>query len=323
MGRTVRGVSAGLLALLAIAGLCQPSLAYPDRPVKLIVVFPPGGSSDAMARIVQPVVEKQLGQPLVIENRPGAGGIVGVDAVVRSDPDGYTIAMGGAGALVTNVDAKQTPYDPRKDITPITGIGSSPFILVASKSFEGSTLKDVMAIGKKGDNAPSLAHGGNGTLMHLTAEMLNLQAGTKFILIAYRGMAPVLNDLIGGHVPLGILDPPSAKAAIEGGNIKAIAISSKTRFSILPNIPTMAEAGLPGFESTGWFGIVAPHGVPPEMIAKLNAAFVAALKDPATAERIRSLGSEPMPMTPAEFRAFIDAEIEKWAAVNKAAASVK
>ncbi len=320
MRRIAYAASATLLAALTLVGVPPTALAYPDRPIRLIVVFPPGGSSDSMARIVQSFVEKQLGQPLVIENRPGAGGAIGLEALKKTEPDGYTIAMAGAGALVTDVDSRQATYDPRKDFTPVTGIGSSPFLLAAANSFGDKSLKEVIDLGKK-RGAAIIAHGGNGTLMHLTAEMFNQQAGTQFDLLPSRGMAPVLNDLMGGHVPLGILDPPSAKGAIDGKQIKVVAITSKERFSILPNIPTMAEAGLPGFEATGWFGIVAPRGLPESIASKLNAAFVAALKDPTIADKIRSLGSEPMPMTSAEFRTYIEREIDKWAAVSKAASS--
>lgn len=323
MRRVSLAATALLLAVLASVATVRPSLAaYPDRPIKLLVVFPPGGSSDSMARIVQNFVEAQLGQTIIIENRAGAGGVVGLEVLKKSAPDGYTIAMAGAGALVTDIDARQASYDPRRDFTPITGIASSPFLLTAAKSLDGKTLKDVIAIGKK-RGASLIAHGGNGTLMQLTAEMFNQKAGTYFDLVSYRGMAPVLTDVMGGHVPLGILDPPSAKAAIEAGQINALAITSKARFSILPNVPTMTEAGLPGFEATGWFGILAPRGLPPDIADKLNAAFVAALKDPAIADKIRALGSEPMPMTTAEFRSYIDSEIEKWSAVSKAATPPK
>lgn len=318
MRRIAYAASAALLAVFSLTGVSRPAIAYPDRPIRLMVVFPAGGSSDSMARIVQRFVENRLGQSIVIENRPGAGGATGLEVLKKAEPDGYTIAMAGAGALVTDVESRQASYDPRKDFTPITGIGSSPFLLAASKSFGAKPLKEVIEIGKK-RGASLIAHGGNGTLMHLTAEMFNQRAGTYFDLVPSRGMAPVLNDLVGGHVPLGILDPPTAKGAIDGGQINVIAITSKERFSILPNIPTMAEAGLPQFEATGWFGIVAPRGLPDDVASKLNAAFIAALKDPTIAEKIRSLGSEPMPMTSAQFRSYIDAEIEKWAAVSKAA----
>jgi tripartite-type tricarboxylate transporter receptor subunit TctC len=315
MRHLVKTVSAALVAatgILAATGAAWS--AFPERAVRLVVSFPPGGSSDAMARIVQPFVEKQLGQTLVVENRPGAGGMIAIEYVSKSPPDGYTLGLGGAGALGTNLGLQTMPYDPKKDVIGITGLASSPFILAASNKFKGSTLKDVIAAAKSSQGT-SIGHGGNGTLMHLTAEMLLQDTNTKAPLVAYRGIGPVVNDLMGGHIEFGIVDPPSAKAALDGNKIKAIAVTSKARFPLFPDVPTMAESGLPGFESTGWFGIIAPHGTPPDVIAKLNAAFVAALKDPETVKRIRALGSDPMPMTPKEFAAFIDSEITKWGKV--------
>jgi tripartite-type tricarboxylate transporter receptor subunit TctC len=310
-----------LAALFAIGFGCLTALAaYPERPVRLILSFPPGGSSDAIARIVQPGVERELGQPVVIENRPGAGGMIAIGAIANAPPDGYAIGLGGAGALVTNVGLPTTPYDPRKDLAPVTNLAASPFILAASNSFTGKSLRDVIAMSKQPGQTMSIAHGGNGTLMHMTAEMLNRMAGTSIGLVPYRGMAPVLNDLLGNHIALGILDPPSAMAAIEANKIATIAISSAARFAQLPDIPTFAESGLPGFESIGWFGIVAPGGTPPDVIAKLNAAFVKVLTDPAVIKQIRALGSEPMPTTPAEFSAFINTEIDRWAPIVKAVA---
>jgi tripartite-type tricarboxylate transporter receptor subunit TctC len=186
-----------------------------------------------------------------------------------------------------------------------------PFILAASNSLGKRSLRDIIAMAKE-PNKLAIGHGGNGTLMHLTAEMFNQMADTRIELIPYRGMAPVVTDLIGGHMPLGIMDPPSALTAIEGGLITPIAVTSAHRFRSLRDTPTFAEQGLAGFEATGWFGIVAPAGTPPDVIAKINAAFVTALKDPATAEQIRALGSDPMPMTPDEFSRFIESEAKKW-----------
>lgn len=311
----MKAVAAALFASAGMIALATPAwCAYPDRPIRLIVSFPPGGSSDAMARIVQPFVEKKLGQTVTVENRPGAGGMIAIEYVAKQSPDGYVIGLGGAGALGTNLGLQQMPYDPKKDIVAITGLASSPFILAASKEFKGNTLQDVIAAAKAGQNL-AIGHGGNGTLMHLTAEMLLQDAHIKAALVSYRGIAPVVNDLMGGHIQLGVVDPPSAKAAFDGGKIKAIAVTSKARFPWTPNLPTFAESGLPGFESTGWFGIVAARGTPPDVVAKLNAAFVAALNDPPTVKRIRALGSEPMPMSPAEFTDFIDKEIAKWGKV--------
>jgi tripartite-type tricarboxylate transporter receptor subunit TctC len=309
---TVRVLAAAIAACLCV-GIGSGRAAYPDRPIRLLVGFPPGGSTDAMARIVQPVVERLLGQSLVIENRAGAGAMIAIDAVAKAMPDGYTLGLGGGGALGINFELQEKmPYDPQKDIAPVTGLAASPLIFAASPSLPGRTLQEVIALAKGQGDKLAIGHGGNGTLMHLMAEMFNQKAGTKVALVPYRGMAPVVTDLIGSHVPLGVIDPPSGISAIEAGKIKAVAISSAMRFARLPDIPTFAEAGLPGFEATGWFGIVAPTGTPSDVIATLNAAFVKALTDPPTVERIRVLGAEPIPMTPAEFAAFIKAEIEKW-----------
>lgn len=318
-------VSRAMIAIVlacqwAAAGSGTAAGAYPERAIRLVVGFPAGGSSDAIARIVQPTVEKQLGQSLVIENRPGAGGAIAIGMVAKAPPDGYLIGLGGAAGLGVSLGVQDnTGYDPRKDLAPVTGLASVPFILAASNSLRGKTLRDIVAMAKQ-PNQLAIGHGGNGTLMHLTTEMFNQMADIRLELVPYRGMAPVVTDLIGGHMPLGVIDPPSAMTAIEGGLITPIAVSSASRYQRLPDIPTFAEQGVPGFEATGWFGIVAPAGTPDDAIAKLNAAFVTALKDPAIVERIRALGSDPLPMTPDEFSRFIEREAKKWETVVAKAA---
>jgi tripartite-type tricarboxylate transporter receptor subunit TctC len=314
MGRVSKAAIAIVLAC-QWAGIQSAASAYPERAIRLVVGFPPGGSSDAIARIVQPVVEKQLGQTLVIENRPGAGGAIAIGTVAKAPPDGYLIGLGGAAGLGVSLGVQDAPtYDARKDLAAVTGLASVPFILAASNSLRGKTLRDIVALAKQ-PNKLAIGHGGNGTLMHLTTEMLNQMADISLELVPYRGMAPVVTDLIGGHMPLGVIDPPSAMAAIEGGLIAPIAVSSAQRYRRLPDIPTFAEQGLAGFEATGWFGIVAPAGTPQDVIVKINAAFVTALKDPAIAEQIRALGSDPMPMAPDEFARFIESEATKWETV--------
>jgi tripartite-type tricarboxylate transporter receptor subunit TctC len=308
----VRFAAAFVAAAVSVAGF-PAAAAYPEKPIRFIVGFPPGGSSDAMARTVQAGLEKQLGQPIVIENKPGAGAMIGIDAVAKAPPDGYTIGLGGSGAFGTNAAlGEKMPYDPQKDIVPITALAGSPFLLAAAPSLKGKSLRDIIAMAKADPSKLVIGHGGNGTGMHLTAEMLNQMAGTKMALVPYRGMAPVLNDLIGSHIALGISDPPSAMAAMEAGKIEVVGISSAKRFPRLPDIPTIAESGVPGFETNGSFGIVAPAGTPPEVIAKLNAAFVTVLNDPAVVERIHALGSVPMPMTPAEYGDYIARDLAKW-----------
>jgi tripartite-type tricarboxylate transporter receptor subunit TctC len=318
----VRTAVTALAISIAFAGAAAAQGTWPDRPIRLLISFPPGGSSDAVGRIVQPGLEKRLGQTIVVENRPGAGGMIAIDAISKAAPDGYTIGLGGAGALGGNVAlGEKMPYDPRKDLAPVTVLSGSPFILAAAPSLAATSLRDVIALAKREKLA--IGHGGNGTLMHLTAEMFNQMAGIKLAMVPYRGIAPVVSDLIGGHVALGIVDPPSAVAAIEGGKIKAVAISSTARFPRLKDVPTFAEQGLPGFESFGWFGIIAPAKTPPAVIAKLNAALVAELKEPSVVARIRKLGAEPMPQTPSEFSAFIVREIDKWTKVVAASGGVK
>jgi tripartite-type tricarboxylate transporter receptor subunit TctC len=310
------------VAALALVAAAAPAAAWPEKPIRFIVTFPPGGSTDFVARALQPQLEKSLGQPVIVENRAGAGGVIGVDAAAKAAPDGYTIVLGGAGAVAINVAlGEKMPYDPQRDLIPVTNVAKSPFILAAPAALPENTLRDVIARAKANPATLSIGHGGNGTGMHLTALLLVHMAGAKIALVPYRGMAPVTNDLAGGHIPLGITDMPSAISLIRDGKIKALAISTRQRFPVLPEVPTIDEAGLAGFESMGWFGIEVAAGTPPEIVAKLNAAFVTALNSPEVAERFRSVGVEPDPTTPEQFAAFIRAEIEKWgklmAAVDK------
>ena len=312
MPSIMRAVETLLVAFLCVGLAGETAHAYPDKPIRLLISFPPGGSTDAMARIVQQGVEKRLGQPLVLENRPGAGGLIAIDAVAKSAPDGYVIGLGGTAALGSNAAFQASAHDVRKDVAPITGLAGSPFILAAPSSFRGKSVRDVIALAKAQGDKLAIGHGGNGTLMHLTAEMFNQMAGTRLALVPYRGMAPVVTDLIGGHVAFGIIDPPSGMSAIEAGKIKPVAVTSTRRSTRLPGVPTVAESGVPDFESNGSFGIVAPAGTPADVIARLNAAFVQVLNDPDIVRRIRDLGAEPLPMTPAEFGVFIEAEARKW-----------
>jgi tripartite-type tricarboxylate transporter receptor subunit TctC len=289
---------------------------YPSRPIRLIVTFPPGGSADVMARAIQPHLERQLGQPIVIENRTGAGGVTGIEAVARSAPDGYTIGIGAAGALAVNLSLKEKmPYDPFTELAPISGLAKTPFLFAAAPNFEPNRVRDVIALAQRKPGAIVIGHGGNGTAMHLTAQLFTHMAGINMTLVPYRGTGPATQDLVAGHIPLAITDAPTAVSLIRSRQIKVLAVTTKERFEAMPDLPTMDEAGLSGYESIGWFGFVAPAGTPTEIIAKLNGAIVAALKDPGMLERTRSLGAIPMPFSPAEFARYIRSEYEKWAAV--------
>jgi tripartite-type tricarboxylate transporter receptor subunit TctC len=283
----------------AIAGIgLSWAQTYPSKPIRFIVPFP--------------ALEKILGQPVVVENRAGAGGLLGVDAVAKAAPDGYTIGIAGAGALGVNIGERmKRPYDPAKDLAPISKAAGSPFVLVAPPTLNANSLGDVIKLAKAEPGRLSIGHGGNGTAMQLTALMLVSMADVKINLVPYRGTAPAVADAIAGHVQLAIADPPPSMGAISEGKLKALAVSSKTRFSVFPDIPTFDEQGLKDFEVSGWFGIAAPGATPRAIVMKLNAAVVAALNDPEVARRIRTIGMEPAPMTPEQFSAFVDGEIAK------------
>jgi tripartite-type tricarboxylate transporter receptor subunit TctC len=314
------GAALSVGALVLGLGLGLPGLAqadtWPSRSIRFFVPFPAGGSTDAVARAMQPALEKILGQTVVVENRAGAGGTLGVDAVAKAPPDGYTIGLAGAGALGVNIGERtKRSYDPFKDLAPISRAAESPFIMVANPSLSIKDVADVIKLAKADPGRLAIGHGGNGTAMQLAALMFVTMADVKINLVPYRGTAPAVTDAIAGHVQLAIADPPPSMGAISDGKLKAIAVTSKQRFSVFPDVPTFEELGLNGFELTGWFGVVAPAAAPKDIVAKLNAAVVAALKDPEVARRIRTVGMEPTPTTPEGLTSYLQADIAKAAKV--------
>jgi tripartite-type tricarboxylate transporter receptor subunit TctC len=319
MAAFLRIAAAGIAALLSMTAVVAAQ-GYPNRPIRVIVTFPPGGSTDTLARAMQPHLEKALGQPIVVDNRPGAGGDIGVDAVAKAAPDGYTIGIGAAGALSVNVSLKEKmPYDPQKDLAPITLLTAIPFVMVAGPGFSGQSLSDVVKMGRAGSDKLAIGHGGNGTAMHLSSELFNHLTQTRIPLVPYKGSGPATQDVVAGHIPLAIVDIPSSQAMIKDGKIRVLGVTSRKRDSHLPDAPTFIEGGINGYESIGWFGLIAPAGTPPDIIRKLNETFVAAMNDPVVKERIYQGGAEAAPTTPQEFGAFIKSETEKWAAIIKAA----
>ena len=303
-------VGAVVVALAPAGPACAQT--WPDRPIRFFVPFPAGGSTDAVARAMQPALEKILGQSVVVENRAGAGGMLGVDAVAKAAPDGYSIGIAGAGALGVNIGERtKRPYDPGKDLAMVSRAAESPFVLVATPALKANSLNDVIRLAKAEPNRMSIGHGGNGTAMQLAALTFVVMTDVKINLVPYRGTAPAVTDAIAGHVQLAIADPPPSIGAIAEGRLKAIAVTSKQRFGVFPDVPTFDELGLKDFELTGWFGIVAPAATPRDVVRKLNAAAVAALKNPEVARRIRNVGMEPTPTTPEEFSAYLVGEIAK------------
>jgi len=307
-------VGAAALALSLSSFAVDIANAYPDQPIKIVVTFPPGGSADIVIRALQPVVSETLRQTIIIENKAGAGGNIGIGAVAKSTPDGYTLGVAAAGVLTVNphLNPAAMPFDPLKDLAPVTMLAEIPFVLVASQQSGITSVKDIIAKAKAEPQSLSIGHGGNGTAMHLTSALFNQKAGVGVQLIAYRGTAPASVDVLAGHIPLAVLDIPASKQLINDGKLKALGVSAAKRLSFLPDVPPLAEQGLSEFESVGWFGLVAPAGTPPEIVDTLNAAFVKALSDPAAIEKIRVLGAEPAPTSPEGFGKFIRSESEKW-----------
>ena len=310
--RALVGAAAFALSLSSFA--VDLANAYPDQPIKIIVTFPPGGSADIVIRALQPVVSETLRQTIIIENKAGAGGNIGIGAVAQAAPDGYTLGVAAAGVLTVNphLNRAAMAFDPLKDLAPVTMLAEIPFVLVASQQSGINSVKNLITKAKAEPQGLSIGHGGNGTAMHLTSALFNQKAGVGIQLIAYRGTAPASVDVLAGHIPLAVLDIPASKQLINDGKLKALGVSAAKRVAFLPDVPTLAEQGLSAFESVGWFGVVAPAGTPPEIIATVNAAFVKALSDPAAIEKIRVLGAEPAPSSPEAFAKFIQSESTKW-----------
>lgn len=303
---------------LAMAAAAVSAQSYPTKPIRLVVTFPPGGSSDTIARIVGPKLGERLGQPVIVENRPGGGGSIGADAVAKSAPDGYTLVVGAAGGLALNaVIYPKLPYDPARDFAPVTLLVTSPFIVAVNPAnLPVNSVRELIAF-LKGKPGQAFASGGTGTGMHLAGELFRQMAGADMTHVPYKGNGPALTDLVGGQVPVAFTDlgstPPFAKA----GRIRILAVASARRSALAPDVPTAAESGLPGWEALGWFGVAAPAGTPVAVVQRLNAEITAILRQPDMRERILATGNEPAPTTPEEFGSFIREEIARWGKVVK------
>jgi tripartite-type tricarboxylate transporter receptor subunit TctC len=309
-------LSRPLAAVLLAAAAQAFAQDYPARPIRIVVPFPPGGSTDVIARRIGEKFQQSMGQPVVVENKPGAGGAVGSELVARSPADGYTLMIGVTGSHAVSVSLNpKLPYHPLKDFEPVSMVVSAPLTIVVNPSIPATTLKELVALGRP------LNHGtpGNGTSMHLTGEMFNLAAGTKFVHVPYKGTAGALNDLIGGQIQLMFGDFLVTLPQVKAGKIRALAVTSLRRHPLLPEVPTVAESGYPGFEALSWQGLFAPAGTPAPVVAKLNAELVKAMAAPDMREYFAQQGFFVGGNSPAEFRAFVEKEIPKWAQIVKAA----
>ena len=293
---------------------------FPVKPIRIVVTFPPGGSTDAVIRLLIPGLNARLGQQVFVDNRPGAGGNLGLALVAKAPADGYTLGVGAAGALAANVSLYPSmPFDPIKDFKPVGMMAAIPFVIVGTPSLEAKSLQDVFALAKGRPGGLSIGHGGNGTAMHLSSELLAQMANVRFVQVPYRGSGPAALDAMAGQVPLAVVDLPSSLQQIKSGKLTAFAVTTPKRLPVLPDVPTVSESGLAGYDSTGWFGMVAPAETPSAIVAQINAALDSALSDEQVQSTMRGLGVEPLPGTSAAFGDYIRSETRKWARVIKTA----
>ncbi|MDB5571006.1 MAG: extra-cytoplasmic solute receptor BugT [Hyphomicrobiales bacterium] len=311
-----------LRRLIVACAMVAPGLAaaqtYPARAIKFIVPFPAGGPADTLGRVFAEKLSAQIGQPVVIENRGGAGGVTGVGVVAKAEPDGYTIGIGSSGSLAINVALKEKmPYDPVKDLTLITQAVSAPELFVVSPALNVNSLTDFIARAKAEPGKLNFASTGPGGMPHLASELLKLTAKIDMVHVPYTGAAPAVNDLMGGHVNAMFADVPVLLGAVQSGKLKALAVGSKIRVPVLPDVPTTTEIGLPQVEADNWYGIVAPAGLPADVSAKLVAQSVAALRSSDVKDRLEKQGFGVVASTPAEFSAYVTYETQRWERVIK------
>jgi tripartite-type tricarboxylate transporter receptor subunit TctC len=309
--------AAALGALAASQALAQ---GYPTKPVKMIVPFPPGGPTDVQARIVAQKLGESLGQPVVIDNRGGAGGMLGSDIAAKSAPDGYTLLMGASGPHAVGVlTRKEPPYDPLKDFTPLSLVSYSPLMLVVHPSVKANSVQELIALAKSQPGKLNYGSFGNGTMAHFAGELFKLQAGVDIVHVPYKGTAPALADLLAGQIPMMFDTIITSLPHVKSGRLRALAVTKSTRSQAVPELPTVAEAGLPGFQAVSWIGLMGPANMPKDIVDRISNEMVKMLGDPALRQKLLDAGAEPVGSSAAEFAAHMKAEMERWEPVVKAA----
>lgn len=313
----MRGLFLSMVLMSAIpfapAAHAQKTPDWPTRPITLIVPFPPGGTTDLLARLVAREAGNRLGQNMVVENRPGAGGGIGAAAVARAQPDGYTVVMGTLGTQVTNQFIyAQMPYDSARDFAPVTLVANSPNVLLVSPKLGISTVAELLERARATPGALNFASTSLGGSPHLSGELFNSMAKVDIRHVPYKGSAPAMTDLLGGQVQMMIDNLPSAMGQIQAGTVKALAVTTPARVPLLPNVPTVAEAGLPGYEVNAWFGLLAPAGTPDAIVNRIYSAVANAVAEPAVRRQIEALGAIPVASTPQAFSDTIRADTDKW-----------
>ena len=309
-----------VLTALAVALAITPAAAqdYPSRPITLIVPYAAGGGNDVMARVAAEKMSRSLGQQIVVENRGGAGGSIATQQIAKSAPDGYTLGLGGTGTLAINPTLyANVGYDPRKDFAPVGLIATSALVVLVNPAVPARTIPELIALAKKEPGKLTFASAGAGSGIHLAAEYFAALAGIKIVHVPYKGSGPALNDLIGGHVSMYFSSLPPAIALMKDNKVRALAVTGAKRSPLFPDLPTVAETGLPGFEAVLHYGIVAPAGTPKPVIDKLSVALREAVMSQELKEKLARDGAEPLPSTPEEYATDIDREETKWSAIVK------
>jgi tripartite-type tricarboxylate transporter receptor subunit TctC len=311
-----------LSALVAALAFAAPAAtlaqAFPSKPIRLIVTYPPGGGADLMARLVAPKMGEALGQAVVVENKPGASGQIGAGEVARAAPDGYTIMLDASSFAVNPSLYSKLPYDPARAFQPLAVLALYPNMLVVTPSFPPKDVKELVALAKAKPGTVAFASSGNGSAQHLAGELFKQRAGVDMTHIPYKGGGPAMNDVIGGQVPVFFANVASGLAHVKGGKLRAMAVTGTKRASSLPDLPTMAEAGIPGYEVYEWNAIFAPAGTPAPVVEKLAAAIAKAMQSPEIRERVATLGGDLAGYGPKEAEKFIREQTELWARVVKA-----
>ncbi len=313
-----------ILGFAALIAACFMSAAsaqnYPDRPIRLIAPFPAGGLADVLARAVGDEMSKSLGQPVIVENRAGAGGNVGADAVAKAAPDGYTLLMSSAGILTANQFLySKMPFDPEKDFIPVSIVADMPMMVVVNPKVEAKTLRELVAMARANPGKLNFGSPGIGTTGHLGLALMLHAAKVQITHVPYRGAAPAITDLVGGQIDGVVDNPPTVLPHINEGRLRALAVTAKQRLALLPDLPTTAEAGVANYEASSWFGIAVPAGTPPAVVARLHKEIVAALRQPAMAERFAKTGARLVGNSPEDFAKQIRAERVQWGEVIRAA----
>jgi len=316
--RIIAALACVLAGGVSLAPLPACAQAYPTKPIRLVVPFPPGGSLDVVARAIGQKLTEAWGQPVVIDNRPGAGGNIGADLVAKSAPDGYTILEGALSTHAVNVSLyRKMPYDPIKDFAPITLVATTPNVLVLSPTLPVNSVSELVAYAKAHPRALSFGSGSNGSAGHLAGELFKAEAGVDMVHIPYKGGAPALQALLAGDTQLMFDNLANSTPQLKAGRLKALAVTTATRSALIPELPTLAETGLPGFDIYTWWGFMAPAGTPKEIIAKWNAEVTRILATPEMKAFFAQQGAEPAPTTPEQFAALIRSEIPKYAKIVK------